>query len=103
MGIAFLEAWFGGHIETHPTIIELPNYALIRPLSNSSFLDLKLNENNIPEQNNSIIDCLYRAICNRGFKPVIKRIKNVSKNSFNEKIDAIIVSSVKKGTKVCRK
>ncbi|EGJ72275.1 ATP-binding region ATPase domain protein [Bacteroides coprosuis DSM 18011] len=91
--IAFLESGFGGHIETHHSILDLPNYALIRPLNNSSFLSLKFSEGNKPEENKSILDCLYRKIVSKGYDVSIDTIHNIGVNSFNQSINAIVVSS----------
>jgi len=92
-GIAFIESSFGGHMETHHSIVDLPNYALIRPLSNSSFLSLKFSEGNKPELNNSIFDCLYRKIISKGYDCNVETIYNIGVNSFNQHINAIVVSS----------
>lgn len=92
-GIAFLKSSFGDHIETHHSILDLPNYVLIKSLSNSSFLDLKLDEENRPVENNSIIDCLYRKIVSRGYHVNIDIEINIGQNSFGQSINAIIISS----------
>lgn len=96
LGIAFLESGFGDHIETHHSILDLPNYALIRPLNNSSFLSLKFGEESIPEKNNSILDCLYRKIVFKGYEVNVDKIKSIGRNSFDQSINAIIVSSKNK-------
>lgn len=92
-GIAFLESGFGDHMETHHTILDLPNYALIRPLKNSPFLSLKFNKKNEPIENNSIIDCLFRKIKNKGYEVNIDKVENIGVNKFNQSIAAIIVSA----------
>lgn len=91
-GIAFLESGFGEHIETHHSINALDGYALVKPLNNGSFLSLKM-ENEVPEKNNSIFDCLYRSILAKGTEPMIKSIDNIATNSFGQGMNAIIISS----------
>ncbi|MGQ1947760.1 HD domain-containing protein [Geofilum sp. OHC36d9] len=91
--IAFLESGFGGHIETNHSILDLPNYALIRPLSNSSFLSLKFDDGNKPEENNSIFDCLYRKILSKGYDIKIDKVMNIGRNSFSQSINAVVVSA----------
>ena len=95
IGIAFLESGFGGHMETYHKINYLPGYVLVRPLSNSSFLSLKLTNENIPEENNSILDCLYRTIKNKGFEPKLQTVENIGINDLNQNINALILSSSK--------
>ena len=90
--VVFLESYYGRHMETHHRINGINGMAMIRPLSNSSFLDLKF-ENEIPEKNNSIIDCLYRAILKNGLTPVIERLNGIGKNIFNQEINAITIYS----------
>lgn len=92
-GIAFLESGFGGHMETHHNILDLPNYALVRPLKNSSFLSLKFDDENKPKEDNSILDCLYRTIRNKGYDITIAKIENIGLNTFNQSIKAIIISA----------
>jgi hypothetical protein len=92
-GIAFLKSGFGEHMETHHNILDLPDYALIKPLRNGSFLSLNFDEGNKPKENNSILDCLYRKILSKGYSVNIDTVKNIGTNSFNLNISAIIVSS----------
>jgi hypothetical protein len=96
MKIAFLNSGLGGggHMETHHNIQALQGYALIRPLTNSSFLSLKRIDG-IPENNFSILDCLYKAILKKRHTPILSEISNVGKNSFGQNISAIILSSSK--------
>ena len=65
-GIAFLESDMRDYMETHHDIVDIEGYALVRPLSLGSFLSLKMIDN-IPENNNSIIDCLHRSIIQKGY------------------------------------
>lgn len=95
-GIAFLESNFGGHIETFHNIVDLPNYALIRTLTGGSFLNLNFDENDKPVENNSILDCLYRTIKNRGYEISVNRIENIGYNTFNQSIRAIIILARRK-------
>lgn len=94
IGIAFLDSNFSssGHMETYHDIQELSGYALVRPLTNSSFLSLKMNEE-IPEENFSILDCLYRKIVEKGLIPKIEKIEAVGQNVFGWTLHALIVSS----------
>jgi hypothetical protein len=91
--IAFLDSGLGGgHIEMRHKIRELNGYLIISPITNSSFLSLKM-DNGIPENNFSILDCLYRAIIHKGYKPVFRRLVNVGINDLGYNIDAIILTS----------
>lgn len=94
--IAFLNSGLGGggHMETHHNIQAIPGYALIRPLTNSSFLSLKRIDGK-PENNFSIFDCLYKAILNKNYTPTISEITNVGKNLFGHDISAITLASSK--------
>lgn len=92
--IAFIESSFGGeHIETHHNIQHLSNYALVKPLSNSSFLSLKLNEDKVPENNFSILDCLYRSILSKGYVPKLEKAENVGTSNFNQSLNALVLFS----------
>lgn len=96
MPIAFLnsELASGEHIEIYHDIKSIQGLALITPLSNSSFLSLK-RDNGIPENNNSILDCLYRSILNKGYTPNLSDVSSIGQNLFRYNINAIIVSSIK--------
>lgn len=93
-GIAFLESGHGGHMETYHNVSQFPNYILVRPLMNSSFISLKISDD-IPENNNSILDCLYRKSIEMGYQPAINKIINVAKNTFGMHMNAIILKSKK--------
>lgn len=80
------------HMETNHMIVALEGFLLVRPLNNSSFLSLK-RTGGIPENNLSILDCLYRSIIRRGLKPIIEEISDVGKNAFGFTINALVVSS----------
>lgn len=91
--IAFLDSGLGGgHIEMRHKIRELNGYLIITPITNSSFLSLKM-DNEIPENNFSILDCLYRAIIHKGYKPIFRRLVNVGINDLGYNINAIILTS----------
>lgn len=94
IGIAFIQTGFSGgnHMEVHHKISNIPNYALVKPIATGSFLSLEM-EDNKPKNNFSILDCLYRAIENRGLKPEISHLENVGINSFGYSLNAIIVNS----------
>lgn len=79
------------HMETYHSIQELPGCALIRPMTNSSFLSLKMKEG-IPENNFSILDCFYRAIIKNGYEAIIEKLDCVEKNTFGDNITAIVIS-----------
>ena len=92
--VAFLKSELGGggHMETYHNIQEIDGYALIRPLTNSPFLSLKII-NEVPENNFSILDCLYKAILKNGYTPILSEITNIGQNTFGQNISAITVSS----------
>ena len=94
--IAFIQVSYsdGNHIEMHHKITDLEGYILILPITGGEFLSLKRNEQNIPENNFSILDCIYRKIKSQGFEPEISQIKNVGKNNFNQDIDALTIKAV---------
>jgi len=93
-GIAFLKSdIFKNHIDTNNDINNLPGYALVKPLNGSSFLNLKLIDDQISEQNNSILDCLCRSILAQGLKPQIRKLENIGKNTFGSNMSALIVTS----------
>jgi hypothetical protein len=94
MKIAFLEVDYGKHMETHHRIQSIEGLAMVSPLSNSSFLSLKLH-NGIPENDNSIFDCTYRAIIKKSWSPVIERIEGIGKNIWGRNINAITIFSMK--------
>lgn len=94
-GIAFLISEFSReHMEIHPVIKELPGYALIIILRNNSFLNLKRNEQ-IPENNFSILDCLYRACLKKNYNPRLEEIDTGGVNSYGGSQKALILSSFK--------
>lgn len=93
MKIVFLNSGLGvGHIETHHQIKEMQGYALIRPITNGSFLSLEMI-NGVPKNNFSILDCLYKSIIKKGCSPVLEEVDCIGKNVFGQDIGAIIVSS----------
>lgn len=94
MGLVFLDSGYGdgGHIETHHKIQAVTGHALIVPLSNSPFLSLK-RINDIPENNFSILDCVYRGILRKGYSPNLNIVKDFAPNIFSKKMNAIILSS----------
>jgi hypothetical protein len=93
-GIAFLKSGLGDgeHMETHHNIQQLEGYILVRPLSNSFFLSLKRKED-VPENNFSILDCLYRSIIKKGYTPFLNEISSVGANVFGQTIGALLLSS----------
>lgn len=96
VGIAFIESGFNEeHMETHHNIIDLPGFALIRPLNNSSFLSLKLIDKKEPANNYSILSCLWKSCIERGYRPNLETINNIGKNNFHQSLNAIILKSNK--------
>lgn len=97
IGIAFIITGMGNsdHMEIYHDIIDLPGYALVKPILNGSFLSLKLTDNRIPVENYSILDCLWKACINKGFKPSIERLEDVGVNRFNNRLSALILKSEK--------
>lgn len=91
--IAFINSGLGdGHMEIHHEIQQLQGYALIKPIVNSSFLSLKM-ENRVPANNFSILDCLYKAIIKKGYIPIIEEMRNVGRNKFDMNMTAILIST----------
>ena len=85
----------GTHFEVNSDIRFLDDYVLVRYIVNANvFLTLKLDDNNIPVTNNSILDCLYRKIISCGLKPSIKIKEDIGKNVFGHSVDAIIITSM---------
>lgn len=97
VGIAFIESGLGSgeHMETHHNIIDLPGFALIRPLNNSSFLSLKLDDKKEPDNNFSILSCLWKSCLEKGYNPRLEKVNNIGQNNFNQNINAIILKSNK--------
>lgn len=92
MKIAFLNStMLGDHMEIYCNVQELQGYALLKPITNSSFLSLRMTDG-IPENNFSILDCLYRAITRKGYKPIIEEIKDIGKNQFGQNVNALLIS-----------
>lgn len=95
MGLVFLDSGLGGgHMETHHNIQVINGFALVKPLSNSSFLSLKLVDN-VPVNDNSILDCVFRYVISKGYTPKISKINQIEKNLFGRYMDAIVLSSIK--------
>lgn len=91
--IAFIKSgWANDHIETYHNISSIPNHILIKPLSNGTFLSLKQIKG-IPENNFSILDCLYRAILKQNLIPNIIEVPKIGQNIFNDNMNAIIIKS----------
>lgn len=89
--IVFVKTSFMEHIDSHSQVTSLPGQILIKPLKNSNFLSLKMKEG-IPENNNSILDCLYREIINSGYIPSITLTKNIGKSLLGIN-DGLIIRS----------
>ncbi|HAY3544444.1 TPA: ATP-binding protein [Elizabethkingia anophelis] len=93
--IAFLATGLGNkeYIETYHHITALPNSILIAAFEHSTFLNLKIKEDGVPENNFSILDCLYRMCIKKGYSPILTEEKSVGKNMLGNYIDAIMLTS----------
>jgi len=89
--IVFVKTDFMDHIDSYSQINSLPGKVLIKVARNSSFLSLEM-EQEVPKNNYSILDCLYRAITGSGYIPSITVEKNIG-HSFMGANDGLIVSS----------
>lgn len=96
-GIAFIQTGYsdGNHVEMHHKIKSIENYILVTPLLGGEFLSLKRDENNIPEINYSILDCIYRKIQSHGQIPNIFQIEKIGINNFGVELNALVISSSK--------
>ncbi|MED7819738.1 MULTISPECIES: HD domain-containing protein [unclassified Francisella] len=81
-------------IDPHSQVNSIPGKILIKPLRNSNFLSLKMEEGK-PENNNSILDCLYREIIKLGYVPSITIEKNIGKSLLGVNDGLIIRSKIK--------
>ncbi|AMF99379.1 ATP-binding protein [Vibrio harveyi] len=88
--IAFLKSDYD-HIETHTRIQFLEGKVTIKPLRNSEFLSLRLNDG-VPDNENTILGCLFRAIEKLGRTPKIRVEKDVGESFFGRS-DALIITS----------
>jgi hypothetical protein len=82
----------GEHMEVHHSINFLPGFAHVKPLALGSFLSLKMKDGK-PDQNFSILDCLYRTIKLKGLIPEIKTVEKIGINSFNEVVHGLVISA----------
>lgn len=89
--ITFIKSTFTDHIETHISINLLPGKVMIKPLRNSNYLSLKLNDG-LPDNNNTILGCLYRSILNLGYTPKVK-IEEKKVDSYFGQCDVLIITS----------
>ena len=93
MPIVILKSGHMDHIETHHTTEFIDGVALIRPLANGKFLSLKMKEEK-PENNNSLFDCLYRAIEAQDCRAIIAE-EGTSIRSALGPMKALIIKSEK--------
>ncbi len=94
--IAFLFSdQLGAHIDLYNDINNIAGNAIIAPLSNGSFLSLE-TVNNIPKNNFSILDCLYRSIISRDYRVSLFTNLNIGINRFGQQLSAIIIKAEKK-------
>ncbi|WP_162010841.1 ATP-binding protein [Neptuniibacter caesariensis] len=91
--IVFVKTDLMEHIDSHSQINSLPGQTLIKPLRNSNFLSLKMEEG-IPVKNYSILDCLYREIVQSGYEPSFSVEKNIGQ-SFMGMNDGLVIRSTK--------
>ncbi|QHT68274.1 hypothetical protein GXP67_17315 [Rhodocytophaga rosea] len=90
ISIVILKSSFADIPESHHSISHLDGYALIKTLI-GNFFTLVMN-GNIPQNNNSIIDCLHRAILKKGKTPIWTLKKSFAPSHFGGHMDALIVS-----------
>ncbi len=91
MKIVFMISSNGDFMETRFNFQGLKGngYALIIPLVNSGpFLSVKIDKG-VPENNFGIIDCLYRAILNKGYEPVLEQESNIGVSGLGHSVHAI--------------
>jgi hypothetical protein len=88
--IAIFKSGHMDHAEIHHGLSEFKGYALIRPLMNGGFITLKMKDG-IPEDRNSLIGCLHRAIIAKGKTPVWTVQKDAAGSYFGP-MDLLIVS-----------
>jgi hypothetical protein len=89
--VTFIKSDYMDHIDTHTQINSLPGKVMIKPIRNSKFLSLKL-KNDEPENNNTLLGCLFRSILRLGHTPHIRIEKAIGKSLFGQD-DGLIVSS----------
>lgn len=89
--IVFVKSDHMEHVDSYSQINSLLGKVLIKPLRNSKFLSLKM-EGSEPENNNSILDCLYREIIKSGYTPRITIEKNIGQSVLGVN-DGLIVKS----------
>lgn len=89
MKIIFVKSSIGNYLETRFTVGERKNHAIIRPLVNGgSFLSVKM-ENGKPINDFSILDCLYRAILDKKYTPIIEEENYIGTSYFGHAVHAI--------------
>ncbi|SNR60859.1 HD domain-containing protein [Hymenobacter mucosus] len=88
--IGFFKSSFGNYIETNHETTPMDEYALIRPLQAGNFITLNLSSG-FPPNDNSIADCIHRAIVKRGKTPLWTTESSVIKSFFGM-IDFVTLS-----------
>jgi len=78
-------------IDSFNEIQSIPGFALIKAFRGNNFNFLKVN-GGIPENNNSILDCLHRTVIKAGKSPVYEYQKTDLVSRYGEKYDLLIVS-----------
>ncbi|MGX1926833.1 HD domain-containing protein [Vibrio sp. NH-7] len=89
--IVFIKSDNSDHVETHVNITSIDGKVLIRPLRNSKFLSLS-RKDDVPENEFTLLGCLYRAIKNLGRTPKITIEKDIGESYFG-RCDGLIVTS----------
>ncbi|HAT8542816.1 HD domain-containing protein [Vibrio vulnificus] len=79
--IVFIQCGDIDHLDLDTKISTLPNALIICPLKGSKFLSLALKDEK-PENEYSILGCLYRSIIKLGKTPKIKIVENLGKSRY---------------------
>jgi hypothetical protein len=79
------------HVEPYHSEVSYQDYPTLRPVRNSQFLSLKI-DNGIPVDETSFIGCLYRHASNLGHKIIFEERKNVAQASFGP-LHAVLITA----------
>ncbi|WP_228716818.1 HD domain-containing protein [Billgrantia pellis] len=90
-GVAFVKASYMDHVDAYSSIKSMEGKALFRPIRNSNFLSLKMLDGK-PENDRSVLGCLFRKIIQLGYKPEVRIESEIGKSMFGMN-DALIVTS----------
>jgi Histidine kinase-, DNA gyrase B-, and HSP90-like ATPase len=73
-------------------ILNIKNYIKIIPILSTSYLHTKL-ENWEPQNEFSLIGCIFRKIKEQGYTPNLRKKEKIGYDVFNRQIDGIVLSS----------